>query len=113
MSTSSRNTLRLPPEQEAIWAKCFHPSGTFVKFSKEDVETSIAERFEKIVRIYPDRIAIKTTNHVVTYSELNARANSLAHVILSRRGTKAEPIAIWLANGASLMAAMLAVLKAG
>ena len=40
----------LPPEQEAIRAKCFHPSGTFVEFSKEDVETSIPALFEKIVR---------------------------------------------------------------
>ena len=30
---------QLPPEQEAIRAKCFHASGTFVEFPIEDVET--------------------------------------------------------------------------
>ena len=41
--------MNLPPEQEAIRARCFHPSGTFVEFPIEDVETSIPARFEKIV----------------------------------------------------------------
>ena len=38
--------MRLPPEQETIRAKCFHPRGTFVEFPEEDVETSIPARFE-------------------------------------------------------------------
>ena len=45
--------MKLPPEQQAIREKCYHPSGTFVEFPIEDVETSIPERFEKIVRLYP------------------------------------------------------------
>ena len=32
-----------------MWDNCFHPSGTFVEFPIEDVETSIPARFEKIV----------------------------------------------------------------
>jgi hypothetical protein len=31
---------KLRPEQQAIRDRCFHPSGTFVDFPKEDVETS-------------------------------------------------------------------------
>jgi hypothetical protein len=38
----------LPPEQEAIRAKCFHPSGTFIEFPKEEIEQSIPERFERL-----------------------------------------------------------------
>ena len=63
--------------------------------------------------MYPDRIAVKTGNEVVTYSELNAMANRVAHAIVARRGTEAEAVAILLDKGARLMAAMLAVLKAG
>ena len=63
--------------------------------------------------MYPDRIAVKTGNEVVTYSQLNAMANRMAHAIMARRGTEAEAVAILLDNGARLMAAMLAVLKAG
>ena len=54
------NSPPLPPEQQAIQERCFHPSGTVVEFPMEDVETSIPRRFEKIVRMYPDRIAVKT-----------------------------------------------------
>jgi hypothetical protein len=43
MSEISASPFKLPPEQEAIRAKCFHPSGTFVGFPIEDVETSIHE----------------------------------------------------------------------
>jgi hypothetical protein len=39
---------QLPPEQEAIRAKCFHPTGKFVEFLKEEVEQSIPEQFEKM-----------------------------------------------------------------
>ena len=52
MKERSTPFTNLPPEQEAIRAKCFHPSGTFVEFLKEEIEQSIPERFEKIVRKY-------------------------------------------------------------
>lgn len=51
MENFNRQMSKLPPEQEAIRAKCFHPSGTVVEFPIEDVETSIPARFEKIVRV--------------------------------------------------------------
>jgi non-ribosomal peptide synthetase component F len=67
---------QLPPDQQAIRDKCFHPTGTFVEFPKEEIEQSIPERFEKIVRLYPDRIAVKTANQAWTYAELNGMATS-------------------------------------
>ena len=54
----------LPPEQEAIRAKCFHPTRHFEEFAKEDVEQSVPERFEKTVKRHADRIAIKETGLV-------------------------------------------------
>jgi hypothetical protein len=66
--------VKLPPEQEAILNKCFHPSGRFIDFSREKFERSIPERFEKIVKLYPDNIAIETYHEKVTYAELNAAA---------------------------------------
>jgi hypothetical protein len=30
--------LKLPPGQEAVRRKCFHPTGTFVEFPKEEIE---------------------------------------------------------------------------
>ena len=104
---------QLPPEQEAIRENCFHPTGQFVEFPKEEIERAVPERFEKIVRMHPDRIAVKTGKEVVTYSQLNALANRLAHAIVARRGTEAEAVVILMDKGARLMAAMIAALKAG
>ena len=65
------------------------------------------------MRLYPDRIAVKKGDEAVTYSQLNAMANRMAHAIVDRRGAEPEAVAILLGKGPRLMAAMLAVLKAG
>ena len=82
-------------------------------FSNEDVETSIPERFEKIVRMYPEQIAVKTGSHAVTYAELNAMANRIAHAIVAERGNSPEPVGMLVEKGVDQMAAMLGILKAG
>jgi amino acid adenylation domain-containing protein len=105
--------MQLPAEQEAIRAKCVHPSGTFVEFPVGDVETSIPARFEKIVRRYPDRLAVKMAERTVTYDELNKWANQIARAILARRGQGSEPIALLFEHGIEVFAAMIGVLKAG
>jgi non-ribosomal peptide synthetase component F len=103
----------LLPEQQAIRAKCFHPSGVFVEFSKNDVEQSIPERFEKMVSQYPNQIAIDVGTQVVTYSELNAMANRVAYTIIAERGSDPEPIGLLLEKGIEQIAAMMGILKAG
>jgi len=84
MSVVPETGTILPPEQEAIRAKCFHPTGAFVEFTKDEIEQSIPSRFEKIVRKYPDRILVKTATHTLTYAELNAMANRISHAILAK-----------------------------
>lgn len=105
--------MKLPPEQEVIRAKCFHPSGMFVDFHTGDVESSIPERFEKIVGMYPDRPAVNMSGHVLTYDELNRTANRLARAIIDRQGDGNEPAAIFLDHGGPVIPAMLGILKAG
>ncbi len=113
MPEFTENMKRLPPEQEAIRAKCFHPSGTFVEFRKKELEQSIPVRFEQQVRRYPDRLAIKTRSHELTYDGLNRASNRVARAVLARRGTGEEPIALLLDQGAPVVASILGVLKAG
>ena len=113
MSQISNKNFQLPPEQQAIWDKCFHPSATFIEFPLEDVETTIPKRFEKIARMYPDRIAVTTPEQAVTYADLNAMANRLAHALEKERGTEAERIVVMFENGANLVAAILGILKVG
>jgi non-ribosomal peptide synthetase component F len=105
--------MRLPPEQETIRAKCFHPRGTFVAIPEEDVETSIPARFEKIVRAHPDHLAIKTPEDELTYTELNSAANRVAHKLMDLERREPTPVALLFETGVQIIVAMLGVLKAG
>ena len=113
MSKPANSNFPPPPEQQAIRDKCFHPSGKFIEFPKEDVETSIPARFEKIVEQFPNRPALITRNRTLTYHELNQAANRLAHAILAQRGETPEPIALLLEPDSPLLVAIMGVLKAG
>jgi amino acid adenylation domain-containing protein len=113
MKNSFRNNQHLPPDQEAIRARCFHPTGTFVEFAREEIEQSIPARFEDQVRKHSQRLAIKTNDREFTYDELNRFANQIAHAILARRGQGQEQVAIICRRGAGEIAATIAALKAG
>ena len=113
VSDIARYSTNLPPEQEAIRAKCFHPTGTFEEFPKEEIEQSIPERFEKIVAKYPSRIAIKSKHQSLTYDELNKAANRVAHAILEREGEGNNPVAILMEHGVSVLVTIVGALKAG
>ena len=113
MSDSHEPRFTLPPEQRAIRDKCFHSSGKFVEFPIEDVEQSIPQRFEKIVRLYPDRLAVKIGDRTLTYEELNRAATRIARAILAKRGPASEPIALLFEHGIDVVAAIFGVLKAG
>ncbi|MGH7831047.1 MAG: AMP-binding protein, partial [Candidatus Binatia bacterium] len=101
------------PFQEAIRAKCFHPSGDFEEFRKADVEQSIPDRLEQIVGKYPDRIALKTRSRTLTYGELDRAANRAANALLNTPGRGDGPVALLFENGAPFVVASLAALKAG
>jgi amino acid adenylation domain-containing protein len=105
--------LDLPPEQQAIRDRCFHPSGNFVEFPIDEVEGSIADRFEKIVRMYADRPALKMGDQTLSYAELNAAANRIARAVLSTTSPDTRCVALLFEQGMALMAAMIGVLKAG
>jgi amino acid adenylation domain-containing protein len=96
-----------------IRAKCFHPSGKFIEFPREDVETSIPERFQKVVRLYSDRPAVSVADRALTYEQLNNVANTIAHAIILEVGASQQPIALLLDQGIEAVAAMLGILKAG
>jgi amino acid adenylation domain-containing protein len=106
-------TGSLPPEQELIRAKCFHPSGTFVAFAMEETEQSIPSRFEKMARLYPGQIAVKSQTGILTYEALNATANRIAHRILRQYGDNSEPVALLADHDELTVAAMMGILKAG
>lgn len=113
MTDNSKIRGELPPEQKAIRAKCFHPTGTFVEFKPAEIEQTITARFEKQAALFPDRIAVKTRRHSLTYLELNRAADQVAHAILNRTPIEKQPIALFFENGAPFLIASLGALKAG
>ncbi|MGH7829453.1 MAG: AMP-binding protein, partial [Candidatus Binatia bacterium] len=113
MISQSQKTVPTFNEQQMIRAKCFHPSGAFAEFRKEEVEQSILDRFDAIVAACPNRIAVRTRPHVLTYAELNAKANRVAHAILAQPGSGSDPVALLFENGAPFVIASLGALKAG
>jgi non-ribosomal peptide synthetase component F len=103
--------MDLPLEQQAIRAKCFHPSGRFVEFPLEDVALSIPARCEKIAAHYPHRAAVKSSDQILTYQGLNQAANRPAHSIIAQRGTTQATIALLMEHELPLFVAIMAVLK--
>src|SRR5438477_10072903 len=78
-----------------------------------EIEQSIPERFAQIVAWDGDRIAVSARSTEWTYAELDQRSNALAGQILERSDARSEPVALLMQHEAGLIAAILAVLKAG
>lgn len=99
--------------QQAIKAQSFRPTEKCEELPIDDVEKSIPERFEKIVRRYPNRLAVKMGNRGLTYNDLNQAANRVARAIRAKRGEGSEPIALLFEHGIDSIVAIFGVLKAG
>ena len=83
-----------------------------VQFPPQEIEQSIAERFEKQAAAHPDRVAIQSGGQAMTYAELNAAANRLGRAIL-QAAAEAERVVLLFEQGGPVIVAVLAVLKAG
>jgi amino acid adenylation domain-containing protein len=89
------------------------PTNAFNEFLLEDIEQSIASRFETQVRKYPDQLAIKDKIRQFTYSQLNQFANQIAYSIVLEHGSQEDPVAIFFEQGALFLATIFGVLKTG
>ncbi|MFI2203104.1 amino acid adenylation domain-containing protein [Streptomyces sp. NPDC020192] len=69
--------------------------------------------FEAQARATPDAVALVAGNTTLTYGELNARANRLAHALVSRGIGAEDVLALVLPRSVELVVAILGVLKAG
>ena len=90
-----------------------HPTNPFLEFRKEEIERSLSGRFERQVAKYPERLAVKSRQHKLTYSELNQTANRVARAILLQCGAGNEPIALLVEFGAHEIIGFLGILKTG
>jgi amino acid adenylation domain-containing protein len=83
-----------------------------MNMQKEESD-SIPQRFQNVVREFPERLAVKMGDRTWTYDVLNRQANRIGHTILKSRGVGSEPIGLLFEHGLDFIAAILGVLKAG
>lgn len=74
---------------------------------------TVISKFEEWVRLTPDAIALETDQGQLSYSELNAAANRLAHALLRRGVRPRELVGVCLPRSADLITALVAVMKTG
>ena len=89
------------------------PRNPFVPFQLEDTEQSIPARFEQMVRLAPNRLAVKTRTHTWTYGELSRRSQLIAQKLLQVCRGGPTRVALLLDHDAPMIAALLGVLRAG
>ncbi|MBL4661421.1 MAG: amino acid adenylation domain-containing protein, partial [Alcanivoracaceae bacterium] len=73
----------------------------------------IHELFEQKVDAAPDSLAMVFANQSLNYSELNAKANQLAHYLLEQGAQPDNLIGICIERSMDMIVAILATLKAG
>ncbi|HYU26315.1 MAG TPA: amino acid adenylation domain-containing protein, partial [Thermoanaerobaculia bacterium] len=76
-------------------------------------EACIHELFEEQVLRTPDAEAVRFEGRSLTYAELNARANQLAHYLRSLGVRPETRVAISIERSAEMVIGLLAILKAG
>lgn len=114
-SKSSRreSSLRLPDWQQAIYQRCVYPAGTPIPWHASDEDGSLADRFEKVARLVPDRLAVQSEDGSLTYRELNEAANRIGHAIVALQSDVGVPIALLCSKGVGICVSAFATLKAG
>ena len=88
------------------------PDNYFIEFARSEIDQSVADRFEKQVVLRPDRLAVKTKLHQLTYRDFNGLANRIARAVRQRSHNN-EPVALLLEHDASALVSIFGVLKAG
>jgi amino acid adenylation domain-containing protein len=81
--------------------------------SRAHTEGTVVAAFERVVAGTPDAVALVAAGAALSYTELNARANRLAHKLTEAGAAPGTVVGLALPRGAGLVAAMLAVLKTG
>ncbi|MFF7231772.1 amino acid adenylation domain-containing protein [Streptomyces sioyaensis] len=76
-------------------------------------DDGLPELFEAQVRRTPDVSAVEAVGEVLTYSELNARANQLARLLIQQGAGPEKHVAVIVPRSVDLIVSMLAVFKSG
>ncbi|MEU7005499.1 amino acid adenylation domain-containing protein [Streptomyces sp. NPDC046332] len=80
---------------------------------RESPELSWPAAFEARVHRSPDAVALVCEDRELTYAELNAAANRLARLLVSRGVVAEDVVAVAVPRSVDLVVSLLAVMKAG
>ncbi|MBJ9974987.1 amino acid adenylation domain-containing protein [Pseudomonas sp. S75] len=106
-----RSLLRLPVLQDQERQR------VLVEFNDTatdyDLEQTVHGLFEAQAARTPERIAVRAEGQALSYRELNAQANRLAHHLIALGVGPDARVAICVERGLSMVVGLLAILKAG
>jgi amino acid adenylation domain-containing protein len=100
-------TLMTPGQRVALlehWSRGPRRSGAI---------TCLHELFEHYARVQPSAVAVEDEHGALTYGELNAQANQLAHRLRARGISSETKVGVFLERSRRFFVAVLSVLKAG
>lgn len=97
------------PAMEAVEPKSAAPTA-----SEADTSRCIHRLFEHSAAANPDAIAVVYEGEQLSYGELNARANRIAHYLISEHGAGPEQrIGLCVRRSVAMIVGLLAILKSG
>ncbi len=76
-------------------------------------QLTILDLFKKNVDKYPDKIAVRSKNTSLTYSEMDSRTNRIAHALKKRGIGREDVVAFMLPRTENLLCALYGILKSG
>lgn len=76
-------------------------------------EACVHQLFEEQARLNPEQVAVMFEEQRLTFAELNARANKLAHYLQSLGAVPEVPIAICVERSVEMIVGLLGIMKAG
>lgn len=86
---------------------------TLSRNASQDKVAHVIQQFERIAEAYPQKAAIVDGLEHFTYGQLNAKANQLAHYLISRNIEKKGLVGVCVPQSANRIIAFLAILKTG
>ncbi|WP_420714784.1 amino acid adenylation domain-containing protein, partial [Roseateles sp. SL47] len=85
-------------------------NATAVRYEEGEL---VQERFEAQVRMQPQAVAVEDDTQVLSYAELNERANRVAHRLLALGIEPDDRVAICMSRGVEMVVGVLGILKSG
>ena len=74
---------------------------------------TLQQLLQKSVRQYPDKTAVWARGRSITYREIEAKSNQLAHLLQQRGVRKGDRVGLYFAKCVESVVSMFAVMKAG